>query len=177
MTGSYELVGYFLPIPTLHVALLRLLLERISLIMKCLASAHSKLKLDMTMPKIQLKRYYCKPFRLGFHAKLLNFLSMDEQLAISARIMIKTVSELVHRNIHSTNVQFVAQNSSVRTSQSSLTMTHNLDFGTSQLNTALDSVEYGIVVPCLAVYGKIAGRRMLLLCHALFVVAVYGTEC
>ena len=144
--------------------------------MESLASTHSKLELDVPMPEVQFKRYYRKPLGFGFHAKLLYFLPMDEQFAVSPRIMIEAVSEFVHRNIHPANVQLVPQDGAIGSSQGSLSMAHDFHLCTRQLNTALDSIEYGIVVPSLAVYGKIAGRRMFFICHALFVVTVHSTE-
>ena len=48
-------------------------------------------------------------------------------------------------------------------------MAHHFNFRASQLNTALDPVEYGIVVPSLAVDGQIFWRVVFLFSHALLV--------
>ena len=144
--------------------------------MKGLAAAHAEFELDAAVPEVQSERYHRKTLRLGLHAQLLYFLPVDEQLAVSPGSMVEAVSELVYRNVHSAHVQLIPQDGSIRAGQSRLAMAHDLYLGTCQLNTALDPVEYGIVVPSLAVYGKIAGRRMFFLGHALFVVAVHCTE-
>ena len=164
------------PAAAFHIALLRLGLEGIALVVKSLATAYAKLKLYVTMLEIQFQRNDGEAFRLGLHAKLLDLLPVNKQLAVAAGIMVKAVSELIHRNVHSAHVQFIPQHSTIRPGKGSLAVAHNLDLGACQLNTALDPVEYGIVVPSLSVYGKIAGRCVFLLRHVLFIVTVHGTE-
>ena len=164
------------PSAAFHITLLGLSLKGVTLVVQSLATAYAKFKFYMAAPKIQFKGNDRETLGLGLHAKLLNLLSMDKQLAVSARIMIEAVAELIHGNVHPAHVEFIPQYSTVRPGKRSLTVTHNLNLGPGQLNTALDPVEYGIVVPSLAVYGKITGRRVFLLRHVLFVISVHGAK-
>ena len=136
------------------VALQRLFLKGIALVMESFTSAYAQCDFNPAMFQVNLQRNKRKPFRLRLKAQFAHFLGVNQELAHALRFMIESVAELVGRDIGPHKPEFVLKNSPVRPCERNLAVTHRFNLGSRQDNTALDGIEYGIIMTSLAVLAK-----------------------
>ena len=136
------------------VALQRLFLKGIALVMESFTSAYAQCDFNPAMFQVDLQRNKRKPFRLRLKAQFANFLGVNQELAHALRFMIESVAELVGRDIGPHKPELVLKNSPVRPRERNLAVTHRFNLGSRQDNTALDGIEYGIIMTSLAVLAK-----------------------
>lgn len=136
------------------VALQRFLLKGIALVMERLTSAYAQCDFNPTMLQVNLQRNKRKPFRLSLKAQFAHLLGVDQELAHALRLMVESVAELVSRDISPDKPEFILKNSPVRPCERNLAVTNRFNLGSRQDNTALDGIEYGIIMASLAVLAE-----------------------
>lgn len=136
------------------VALQRFLLKGIALVMERLTSAYAQCDFNPTVLQVNLQRNKRKPFRLSLKAQFAHLLGVDQELAHALRLMVESVAELVGRDISPDKPEFVLKNGPVRPCERNLAVTNRFNLGSRQDNTALDGIEYGIIMASLAVLAE-----------------------
>jgi len=117
-----------------------------------LASADAERDLYPAALEIDLERDERESPGLGLEPQLLDFLRMDEELAHGLRLVVEAVPERVGGDVRPHEPKLALEDRAVGAGQGYGTVADRLDLGSAQLNTALDRVEYGIVVPRPAVF-------------------------
>ena len=122
--------------------------------MERFTSAYAQCDFNPAVFQVNLQRNKRKPFRLGLKAQFAHLLGVNQELAHALRLMIESVSELVSRDIGPDKPEFVLKNSPVSPCERNLAVTHRFNLGSRQDNTALDGIEYGIIMASLAVLAE-----------------------
>ena len=79
---------------------------------------------------------------------------MHEELPLALRLVVEAVTELVRGDVRPEKPELTLQHRPVGTGKGNLAVPHRFHLGAGKNYTALDRLEYGIVVPGLPVLGK-----------------------
>ena len=119
--------------------------------MSLFSTANAEVDLDLTMLQEDLERHECQSLRLGLELQLTNLLRMRKELPPALRFVVEAVAELVRGNVRPLQPELIAVHDGKGAGEGDLAVPHRLHLGASQDNTALDRLEYGIVMPGLTV--------------------------
>lgn len=137
-----------------QVAADRLLLQRVALVVQLLAAADAEIDLDAPVLEEHLQRHERQSLRLGLQLEVEDLLRVHEQLALALRLVVEPVAEAVARDVRPQEPELALQHGAVGPGERDLPLPARLHLGSRKDDTALDRLEYGIVVPGLSVLGE-----------------------
>lgn len=122
--------------------------------MKRLTSAYAQCDFNPSVFQVNLQRNERKSLSLRLKPQFAHLFSMNQEFAHAFGFMIESVTELVRRDICPDKPELVLKNSPVGAGERNLAVTHRFNLGSRQDNTALDGIEYGIIMTSLAVLAE-----------------------
>ena len=139
--------------------------------MQRLAATNTEIHLNTPALQEKPQRHEREALRLGLHPELEDFLRMNQQFPLATRLVIKAVAELIGGDVAAHQPQLPSKHRAISPRKRHLSVTDRFNLGSSQHNTALDCLEYGIVMSCLAVFAE--DRIELLVRHLIGKQAVH----
>ena len=137
---------------TLHVSFAVGLFERLALIVHFLTLAQTQQQLRPALFEIDFQRYQSQAVFMRLIREPFNLLPVHQQLALSPRFMVHAVGLEVFLDVAAHQPDFASQYPSVRFLDRDVAIPQTLDLAAVQNDSALERINYFILVPSLAIF-------------------------